>query len=50
MNDCISLFSSPSEKTLRFLQAFARLYQPDKDNEAEARRDARLLANDCMPC
>lgn len=34
----------PSEERLAFLRAFARLYSPLTDNEAEARRMASAIA------
>jgi len=44
MHHFTPLAFSPSEKQLIFLRAFARLYTPQPDNEPEARRLARLVA------
>lgn len=35
---------SPSDERLNFIQAFARLYSPEKDNETEARMMARWIS------
>lgn len=35
---------APSEDGLNFIKTFARLYAPEKDNEAEARTMARWLS------
>lgn len=44
MKDISTSIYSPSEKGLNFLKMFARLYSPEKDNEAEARIMAKLLS------
>ncbi len=35
----------PNEKTVLFIRMFARCYNPEKDNEAEARSMAASLCN-----
>lgn len=44
MQDSTLTHQLPSERTLRFIRAFARIYSPTRSNEAEARSLARSLA------
>lgn len=42
---------SPSEESLKFIRAFARLYSPESDNESEARSQAQSVARTSLaPC
>lgn len=43
MTNSTPSLSHPNEKTLLYLRMFARCYDPEKDNENEARRMAASL-------
>ncbi len=43
MTNSTSSLSHPSEKTILFLRMFARYYNPEKENENEARKMAASL-------
>jgi len=44
MQNITPTLRSPRNESLQFIRAFARLYSPYKENEAEARRMAHALA------
>lgn len=45
MNHFTPFTPKPSRQTLAFLRAFARIYEPDKLNEEEARQRAAAWAD-----
>lgn len=50
MPDSTPLSPSPRKEILHYLRAFARVYQPEANNEAEARETARCVAYPLGTC